>query len=376
MKRKHLVILVVLAAVLVLAASVYQFTSSKTWTAAATDRRVLPDLAVNDVAQIVVKNAGSTLTLKNEQGTWQVAERNGYPADFQKIRELLRTLWELKAGQVTQVGASQHARLRIVRPGAGSDSGTEIDLFSSQGKPLATVILGKTLERGETPGAAGRFVYNPAHPEQVDLVAESFASVDPLTIGSWLDKTFFAADNVKEISRSDPNSPWKLVRADAKSDWRLETAAPNETLNKEVAAGLTSFNPNFTDVRAPGTAAAETGLAQPIEIDLQTFDGFDYKVFLGKEGPEKTRFLHFKVSGHFPEQRLPEPNEKPEDKQKKDEAFQKQLGDLQARLAREQKLEPWIYLVPDYSVEALLKRRDELLSHPSPAPAASPAVPR
>jgi hypothetical protein len=287
----------------------------------------------------------------------------------------------MKAGQVSNLGPSQHARLHIEKPGSGPGSGTEIDLASAKNEPLGTLIIGKSIEQAESRGPTQRFIYNPQKADQVDLVADPLPSLDPLTVGAWLDKSFFTAENLKEISQTGLKDSWKISRPDSKSDWKLDDSPPNTELNKEFTATLASFNPSFTDVRTAKTPTGEMGLGQPILVELKTFDGFNYKLAIGKEGPEKTRYLQVSVTADLPSQRTPEPNEKPDDKAKKDEAFQKHLADLKQRLAREQQLQSWIYLVSDWNLDPYMKRRDEIIAHPSPSPtpAATPpgvAVPR
>ena len=63
----------------------------------------------------------ASVTLEKKGDEWRVAERDDYPADFEKIRDLIKTLWALKAGQEMQVGPSQFGRLKVFAPGQGSD---------------------------------------------------------------------------------------------------------------------------------------------------------------------------------------------------------------------------------------------------------------
>src|SRR5262249_45267949 len=133
-----------------------------------------------------------------------------------------------------------------------------------------------------------------------------------------------------------------------------------------------------TDVLSADAAPDKTGLQQPIRVDLTAFDGFEYRLAIGKQGPEKSRYVQVNVTGHFNEVRPPEPNEKPEDKQKRDDEFKKHLADLKQRLEKEQKFQHWVYLVPEWSVEQLLKPRSEVVAAAPPAagaPAAEPASP-
>lgn len=377
MKRKQLLILLVIAVVLALGGTAYQLSQSATWSTAKSEREIFPNLPINDVAKIQIKAGNDKLTLQKESSGWQVVERAGYPADFAKIRDLIRSLWELKAVREMQIGPTQFGRLKILPPGPGENTGIQIDLLDSNGKAISTLVLGKKLEQPEesaAPGPTGRFVFNPSHPDRVYLVSESFFNVDPLAVGQWLDKAFFSADNLKEVTQTatDPKTGWKLARANDKAEWKLEDAGANESVKKEFANGLTRFRPSISDVRPADAAPDQTGLQQPTTVDLTTFDGFGYRLAIGKEGPEKSRYLRMQVAGRFNEVRSPEPNEKPEDKQKRDDEFKKHLDDLKKRLEQEQKYQHWIYLVPEWSVQQLLKPRNDVVATATPAPTPSP----
>jgi hypothetical protein len=205
------------------------------------------------------------------------------------------------------------------------------------------------------------------------LVSESFFSLDPVNVGSWLDKTFIAPGELQEIDQAawSNNPGWKVSRKDPPAEWQLEDARPGETLDKSFIQSLSSFAPTFVDVRPPTVSPDETGLKDPFKIRVKTFDGFTYDFLLGKEGPDKARYLVLSVSADLPPARKPDPNESADDKKKKDEEFDKRNLSLKERLEKEKHFEKWVYLVPDFNLEQLLKRRDEIVPKPSPSP--SPA---
>jgi hypothetical protein len=95
MKRKQVYLLLGIALVLTIAGTIFQMSQSSTWKGETGDRDIYPNLAVNDVTKVRVQTGKENLTLQTAGDIWQVAERYGYPADFAKIRELLRSLWEL-----------------------------------------------------------------------------------------------------------------------------------------------------------------------------------------------------------------------------------------------------------------------------------------
>jgi len=377
MKKNHLLLLLAVAVVVGLLAIYFQISKYAGWNDSKTDRTIFQNLAVNDITKIQIRSTPASVTLEKKGDQWSVADRADYPADFTKIRDLIKILWELKAGQETQVGSSQLGRLKLIEPGRGADSGIEINLQGD--KEIASLIIGKAVDQTNAANgsaATGRFVYNPARKDRVYLVSESFLSVDPLTVGSWLDKTFIAPGEIKEIDQSawSNNPGWKLIRKDAKADWQLEDSQPGESLDKAVAGSFANFTPTIVDVRPQSVSADETGLKDPFKITVKTFDGFTYDFLIGKEGPDKAHYLQLSVNADLPSARTPDPNESADAKKKKDEEFDQKTKSLKERREKEKKFEKWVFLVPDWNLEQILKRRDEILSKatPSPSPVAEP----
>jgi hypothetical protein len=342
MKKNHLLLLLSVAIVVSLAGIFFQFSQSDRWNNAKTDRTIFQNLPVNDITKIQIRSVPATVTLEKKGDAWRVAEREDYPADFTKIRDLTRMLWELKAGQETQVGPSQLGRLKLIAPGQGTDTGLEINLQGEKDKQIASLIIGKSVDRTnastDTP-ATGRFVYNPVVKDRVYLVSESFLSVDPVSVGSWLDKTFITPGELEEIDQAawSNNPGWKVTRKDPKAEWQLGNPQPDEKLDKAVVQNLSTFSPTFVDVRPPSTSQDETGLKDPFKITVKTFDGFTYVLLVGKAGLDKTRYLQLSVSADLTATRTPDPNESADDKKKKDEEFDKKAAALKERLEKERR---------------------------------------
>jgi hypothetical protein len=379
MKRKQVYLLLGIALVLTIAGTIFQMSQSSTWKGETGDRDIYPNLAVNDVTKVRVQTGKENLTLQTAGDIWQVAERYGYPADFAKIRELLRSLWELKYVRALEVGPSQLGRLQLLPPGQGDQSGTEIELLGTGDKKIATLILGKRPSTTESAVGSGRFAANPDKKDQVYLIDETFPTLDPLNPSTWLNKQFIDTQKLRSVVRGGVGnaSGWKVSRQDEHSDWELQEVAANERLEKENANPLSSLSISVQDVRPENSPVSETGLQQPLEVELETFEGFRYQLVIGGAGPEQTHFVRVKVSANFPPARTPGANETPEDKTKKNDEFNQQLEQWKTRLANEQKLEHWIFLVSDWSLDPLLKARSDFVkkTEPSPTPQASLPAP-
>jgi Domain of unknown function (DUF4340) len=383
MKRQQLYFLLGAAMVLAIAGGIFQLVRSAGWKGEASDLEPFAKLPVNSVEKLVIKSSKDKVTLQKASDIWTVAERSGYPADFNKIRELITSLWEFKVVRQLDVGASQFGRLNIVAPGQGDHSGVELDLSDASGKSIKSLIFGKTFGGGESsgddeeeaPGGNGRFVYDPSQKDKVYLSKENFETVDA-SPKNWLDKQFITAEGVKEVARaSSPNGDgWNVSKKDQKAAWVLGDAKPGETLNTSVVASLGSFSPNFEDVKPANTPDSVTGLDKAVIVSVETFDGFKYALEIGGEAPDQSRFFRFKVSADLPSKRTAEPNESPDDKKKKDDEFNKQQEALKTRLATEQKLQNWIFEVENYSLETFLKPRKDLLKEAAPTPGPRPAA--
>ena len=377
MKRQQLYFLIGAALVLAIVGTIFQLVRSAGWKGEATDLEPFAKLPINSVEKLVIKSSKDTATLQKTSDIWTVAERNGYPADFSKIRELITSLWEFKVVRQLDVGPSQFGRLNVIAPGQGDHSGIELDLDDASGKSIKSLIFGKTFggensnadQEEEGASGDGRFVYDPSEKDKVYLSKENFYTIDP-SPKSWLDKDFIRAEGVKEIERpsSSDGDGWKVSKKDEKAAWELVDAKPGETLNTTVVASLGAFSPSFEDVKPANTPDSETGLNKAVTVNLETFDGFKYTLEIGGEAPEQSRFFRFKVSADLPAKRTVEPNESPDDKKKKDDAFNKQQETLKTRLAAEQKLQNWIFEVESYSLETFLKPRKDILKEASPAP--------
>src|SRR5579863_8865159 len=105
-------------------------------------RKLLPNLPINDVAQISLRQSTNELNLVKKDGTWRVRERNDYPANYSQISDFLIKAADLKIIQSEKVGASQLSRLEL-NPGQGTNAVLEVAFKGQNDKPLQSLLLGK-----------------------------------------------------------------------------------------------------------------------------------------------------------------------------------------------------------------------------------------
>jgi hypothetical protein len=371
MNRKQVSILVVLAVVLGGLGFWAMKNREQSWneSSAALGQKLFPDLPVNDITQIHIKGSGE-LNLVKKDDTWRVEERGGYPANYSEISDFILKAADLKISQSEPIGASQIARMELEEPGKGSNSATLLELRGPNGKQLQSVLLGKKhVAKSDRPNPYGmgdmpdgRYVMRKDDTKNLLLIREPLTQIEP-TADHWLNKDFFKVEKAKTIALNSTNaaSSWKLTRDSESAPWKLADVKTGEVLdtNKVSSLGSTLGFPSFVDVST--NSGPDAGLDKPMTLVIETFDNFTYTIKLGKKTPENNFYTQVSVTANLPKERTAGKDEKAEDKAKLDKEFADKQKPLQEKLANEQKLDKWVYLVSSWTVDPLVRNRGELM---------------
>ncbi|MEQ1841587.1 MAG: DUF4340 domain-containing protein, partial [Verrucomicrobiales bacterium] len=340
-----------------------------------TDRnRVMPGFPVNQVASVSIKDAKGALSLEKKDGTWAVAERAGYPADFTKLGELLKAVYDLAIVQDVPVGPSKFGRVGLLDPADKAapegESATILTFKDDKGAEVGALWVGKEYKKeersqfGTFDSTAGRYVRR-AGSDEVFLVSEEFrdAKIEPK---DWISKDFFKVAKVKTISRTvaDAAKSWTLTRESDTAEFTLVDAKEGEQLDPaKVGPMKTAFSsPSFEDVLI-GDKVEKPSL---VTIKVETFDGFKYEAKFGAKNDAGEYDMTVAVTGEFPKERKTVEGEKEEDKKKADEEFATRTKDLQKQLATEGKLAGHVYHVRGFVVDSINKDRSELFKSDEP----------
>lgn len=335
--------------------------------------KLLPDLKVADVAQVELRDAKAQATLVRKENHWVVQEREGYPADFKAISDLIIKLADLKVVQADTVGESLLPRVELVEPGKGEGAGTLVNIKDGAGKSLAAVVLGKQVlkkDRGNPlPSAqdgipAGRYVRVLGASGQVVVVSDPLGNAEAQP-GRWLDKDFAKIERIKTLSSSGAGGQgWKIARDVEWGQW--EFAGGGSALDASAAVGAVnalgqlSFDDVATGAKSQDAAAGST-------VTAETFDGLVYTLKIAPRASGKDYLLNVSVSGEPPRAREPEKGEKPEDKERRDKDFDEARKRLELRLARDKARADWTYIVDAKQLAPLLKSRSEMVAQGRPA---------
>lgn len=328
--------------------------------------------AINDVAQITIKQGAGELNLTRAGELWTVKERGGYAANFNNISELLKKLWDVKVTRAIEAGPSRLPALKLTK-----ETATQVELKDDKGKAIASLTLGmQAAAKGSDddspfggPMPTGRYVMLNGDLKTLVLVADPLQSVETRA-EEWLQKDFLKVENIRAVAVTAPETTnsWKVTRESAAGEWKLDGAKGEEKLDAAKIGPVNSVlgSASFNDVLV-NFKPESVGLDKPRTATIQTFDGFTYALKLGKKDDE-IYGLQFTVTADLPKERTPGKDEKPEDKTRLDKDFADNAKRLAEKLKADQALEKWTFTVSKWTVDPLLKDRKEWLAEKKEEP--------
>lgn len=203
---------------------------------------VLPGMkaALGAASRLTVSSAGKTLVmLEKKEGNWLVAEKSGYPADFENLSGLLNRLADLQIAERKTSKAENHARLGVAEN--GDSAALKVSVMANQDFVLLV---------GNEATSRGTFVRHPGE-NQVYLSASTIdVSRDPM---DYLDPVFLDIES-SDVSRVKVTSRAGelIVERDPESGDMLIQDLPEgaEVRYETIADSLARMfiNLRFTDV--------------------------------------------------------------------------------------------------------------------------------
>lgn len=279
-RRGLLVLLVLTLAAVVAALIVVARRDSEVEVARMAPEPALPSLAAapNEVARIELTQGENRLVLaRNAQGEWSLADRTGWPARPEAIRQLLRDLSGLELVEAKTARPAYHARLDLVAPEEGGQA-LHVALFDDEGTSLGALLVGR---RQEGQGTPHLFVRRPG--EAQVWLAEGALNAPPQT-ARWADTSLLSL----------PRARIQAVAADPEEgpDWRLRRETPAAegeaaTFALETPEAERPLDPYYTtllaasleDLRFADLRAVEDLPAEPVaEARFTTFDGLELSI--------------------------------------------------------------------------------------------------
>jgi hypothetical protein len=364
MRSRTLIVLAVATAVIVLATIVVR--QQTTTTVPQQGGALFPKLLtrINEVAEVKGTSAQESYTLLLHDGRWVVKEREAYPADTNKVRELLFGLAQLQRVEPKTSNPELYDKIGVQDVSAKGADSLQIKLSDAKGETLAELIVGKHQVSKADLSKREYFVRLPGDPQSW-LVEGEFPEDKPPS--NWLQKNILGVDarRVREVRVTHADGQRVTVRRKDPSVKDYELVGLPKGAEIESPYAVNSIADTLTDLALddvrPATAV-DFNKEGALSAELATFDGLRVNMRAIKDGNnDLARFTaSFDPSliekADSPKQEgVATANEKKKNPLKQADEVKKEVEELNARWHE------WAYVVPGYRVDTLAKKKSELI---------------
>ena len=308
------------------------------------DEVVFPTLHAdpNAVAKIAYASGQTSFTLqRQDDGGWQVAEKSGYPAAAEKIRELVVALADTRFVEAKTSLPESFARLEVEEPGAEAAKSRRITLSAADGAVLADLVLGKRSTRRTGRESFGTYLRRPDS-QQAWLVNQEIPA--DRKIEDWLDREILnIAQGEIAMMEITPaaGEGYSITRDQPEGDFVLEEAPEDKTLDqgavKRIASALYFLNLKDVEARDGFQMPEETSVAR-----LTTYDGLGVLIEVASVEDRHWAFFTVGYTGD------------PDAESDEAKAAQARADDLNAKVG------PWVFEISNFEADRLRQPLTEL----------------
>ncbi len=309
---------------------------------------------LNAVAQIGVSSGTQHVDLVRSEGGWRVASLWNHPADFDRIRELLRKLEALKVGDVLRGGLEELGSFGLDLHGTNATVAVPavLEMSDEAGSPLGRITVGQPRTASGQPNA---FTFPDSHYIRVDdgpvLLVDAYLDDLPRRAEDWMKRSIIdvRSEEVVSIEVSKAGETYGVVReGDA---FRGTGTLEGQPVNVEGAnlwmrslQGL-----NAMTVADPASDRAALGLTSPDTVTVRLKSGTTLTASLGRRFEDRGRCAMWRATAETAQQ---------------EEATTWSAWDAATR--------DWIYILPDSAANQLTLIKEQLIAvSNTPPPAAA-----
>ena len=312
---------------------------------------LLPSVDMGTVRSIALADGAATTHLAQVEGIWCVAEQDNYPADLNRLREMMRSIDGTENAQIAEEGSAHLAEFGLA---TGGDS-APLRVALEHDKGTTVLSLGKLREprRSEeswTP-AAGRYVRVDEGP--VLLIKEDIRLV-ATDSEQWWDRLLLEVppESIRRVEVDSGAGSYALERG-TNGTLALVGASESETLDEPVANRLVGALRNLRAEKLlpAGGADGDAMFTNAISYQAEA-EGVSYRLQLGESQAEQGAGRPVKIEVSASADATPE-------QQAIATAAQKKLGQR-------------TFLISAALAESLTLKKDALIRKPEAAPEPPP----
>ncbi len=347
-----------------------------------TGQPVFPGLMskINEVSELVVNVQSETMTIVRDGESWNVKEKDNYPANMGKIREVLIGLGELKILEAKTKKPELYEKLGLENVEAEGSISTGVTLKDSAGTTLAEVIIGKQRPFKGNPSQDEVYVRKVGDPET--WLAIGKLSIEK-NLSEWLDKDFLEVEpkRVRRVRITHPDNTTLVLEKENPDDldFKVTNLLEGEEIQSQfsvnhIVSTVTSLS--LDDVQPNSEISFED--ESVVTATFETFDGLEGTVKLFRKDEKN----YVKVSAVFNADLIwkSEPEEDSETETQaegegdqgqdieKEETVKlekpkiKPEAEVKAEIkALNKKVKEWIYIIPKFRADTILKKPEDLI---------------
>ncbi len=303
--------------------------------------QVLPGLTrqSDSIGTVELRQGDKKMTLKREGPAWKIAERDGYPANPERVRSLLMALARTELVEARTASRDKWKALELEDPTAKDAKSRSLRILDAKGGALGELVLGKARPDAFGPGKGGIYVRRPGEAQTWLAMGDPKGGVD---IKDWLALTPFETDSAKitKVTAEHPGEePLVVEKGDGKEvKFKLAKIPAGMKVKQGVnvehlATGFASLE--IEDVRR--LAQTPTG-DQVSVLKLETEGGPLVTFRIRKDG--EASWISFSAAGEG------------DSKKRAEEINAKSVG--------------WEYKLPQWKLDQIAKRGAELFEKDEP----------
>lgn len=285
---------------------------------AATDARLAPILTerADDIARVTITTASASgdadaVDLTRDGDEWRLASKANFPAEPDRVRQLITTLSELRTAEPKTANPDLHNRLAVQWPDSTerdpddfSPRPTLVSITDADGEPITEIVLGDTTYAGGGPRQYARLLNDNqswllsasvtiprgplgfANTRFVELPRDSVQSVTITHVGG----------ETLELTRDDPEADFNVANLPEGATMKNQALANNtgnslafvnftDVAELEVDPGKYMNEWNQAPAEGPGVLIEELGALA--FAYFTTFDNQEYAFFIDANDDDK-----------------------------------------------------------------------------------------
>ncbi|MCP5153201.1 MAG: DUF4340 domain-containing protein [Ectothiorhodospiraceae bacterium] len=332
--------------------------------------RLFPSLlaAVNDVTRIEVKADEETVLLERGTAGWVVPAKSGYPADPDKVHQLVVGTAELRVLEPKTSSAELYPRIGVQGPGVDGAESMLVALRGAGGDALAELIVGARKSARGNAGASEIYVRRPSE-------SQSWLVEGRLPLGGkvsdWVDDSVarISRERTRDVRVIHPDGETVAVRQKEPAGWDyvlrdvpegMAVPEGDEWRVSDIGRGMADLD--FDDVRA--ASDPPDGAVPGFTVEAETYDGLRVRMETVRAG----EVTYGKLSAEFDES-LVDPtlaaDERLKDKLASADAVRAEAERLNAKWSG------WLYAIKKFKSDYFNRRMADLVKAPEPPKAES-----